>query len=295
MTHRTEHEAAQTSLHSHRILLPTGITMHYVSKGRMPKTNARVERAIVLLHGWSDSWRSFEEMLAWLPFDATPVFALDLRGHGATSASAIHAYTLRDLAADIAAFLDVRGIEKAVLVGHSLGGLLTHQVAVEYPERVDSLVLISSGATMAGHPLLAEMRPDIETFADDAPAPIEFITEFQISTFCQTPPPHVLYRYVAESLRVQGIVWKELLESKNREDHRALLPLLDIPALILWGEEDPIFPRAAQDELLDLLPNARMMTFPEAGHALNVERAQAVVEMLEAFVSETAPVAIVHP
>jgi pimeloyl-ACP methyl ester carboxylesterase len=262
--------------------------MHYVVKepaGAVAPNGDRIERAVILLHGFPDSWRTFEEMLERMPFGGydAPVLAIDMRGLGRSSSPDENAFTQADYAADVAAFMDALRIEKAVLVGHSMGGMIAHNVAVSYPDRVEGLVLISAVATLADGPVAAELQPVLEAFADDAPAPVEFIEAFQASTFYEPVAPSVLYRYVAESLRVEGRVLKATMAGLGAEDHRAQLAQLDIPALILWGEEDQMFARAQQDELKELLSGSQLITFPGAGHALNVERAGEVVEAIQVW------------
>lgn len=279
---RAPDRSSGPELSSHHLLLPTGVDLYYVE--RRGSTEPLVP-PLVLVHGFSDSWRSFEEVLDRLPLAAYDglVYALDLRGHGRSSGAAVGGYAPDDCAADIAAFLDALGIERAVVVGHSMGGLVAQAFAVGHPGRVDRLVLIATAASMAGHPALAEMGPAIIAFADDGPAPPDFVLDFQASTFHTLPAPHVLYRYLSESLRLRGTVWKEALAGMNRADYRSRLASVTVPALVLWGEEDGVFSRAEQEELCALLPDATLRTYPGAGHALNVERAGEVAGAICAF------------
>ena len=119
--------------------LSTGITMHYAEQG-----DAR-NRPIILLHGYSDSWFSFSRVLAPLARDAH-VFALDLRGHGKT-AKPTSGYLMRDLAEDVIAFMNAKGIVRATVIGHSMGGLVAQQVALAAPKRVSHLVLVATGSS----------------------------------------------------------------------------------------------------------------------------------------------------
>src|SRR5690242_5191782 len=91
------------------IKLSTGIRLHYAEQG--PAT----AEPIILLHGYSDSWFSFSDVLAPLSRD-TRVYALDLRGHGKSEQPA-NGYRMRDLAADVIAFMDAKSIVRATLVG----------------------------------------------------------------------------------------------------------------------------------------------------------------------------------
>ncbi|MEO1353808.1 MAG: alpha/beta hydrolase [Cyanobacteria bacterium J06635_15] len=282
----------QLELSLFRIFLSTGVELHYVYK---EKSNTQpitlgtdsIEQAIILLHGYTDSWRSFEEMLKQLPLDNfnQPVFALDMRGHGESS-SEPNAYTQVDFADDIAAFMDKLKIGKAVVVGHSMGGLVAHQFAVSYPNKVEALVLIATTATMAGSALIAEIKPIIDSFDPDNPAPTDFVEEFQSSTFYKGAAPRVAHRYVSDSLRLRGLVWQETLNDLGKEDHRDLLPNIIAPTLILWGDQDNVFGEEEQTELRNLIPNSTLVIFHDAGHALNVERVEGVVDAIKVFVDE---------
>lgn len=282
----------QTDIITQRLALSTGVEMHYATKdpGSPIVTQASGERkAIILLPGYSDSWRSFEEMLARMPIREYPfpVYALDLRGHGQSSRAPDQVYTHRSFADDIEAFMHALNIEKAVIVGHSMGGLIAHMFAVAHPDRVEALVLMATAATMAGHPIIDELKPVVQSIPKDAPAPVEFVVEFQASTSLDVVAPSVLYRYVAESLQLEGGVWQSALDGMEAEDHRSQLPTVTAPTLVLWGDQDSVFARKEQDELIGLLPNAQLIVYPGAGHALNAERPAETVADMRAFLEAT--------
>jgi pimeloyl-ACP methyl ester carboxylesterase len=269
---------------SARIQLATGTDMHYVAKKAINKIHS--SRATILLHGYSDSWRSFEEMLKLLPIEELPdpVFALDMRGHGESSAPG--SYTQDDFSADIAAFMRAFSIREAVLIGHSMGSLIAHKFAIEYPDKVRALILLGSTSTMSNHPVVLELKPIVDTFDNDEPADPEFVLEFQASTFYSPVEPWIIYRYVSESLKLRGAVWKQTLDGLNVEDHTSQLSDITAPTLILWGDQDPVFGLQEQLELNALIPNSTLVIYSDTGHAVNVERAKEVVEDIKAFVSE---------
>ena len=95
------------------LCLETGPSLHYAECGN------REGKPVVLLHGWPDSWFTFSRVLPLLPKSLRAV-AVDQRGFGDSDRPA-HGYEIRDLAADVDAFLAALGIEKATVVGHSMG------------------------------------------------------------------------------------------------------------------------------------------------------------------------------
>src|SRR5688572_4155025 len=109
------------------VALSTGVTLPYVEQGDPSGV------PVVLLHGVTDSWRSFEPVLPFLP-GSIRAFALTQRGHGDADRPAAD-YRPSDMAADVAAFLTSQGLDSAVIVGHSMGSTVALQYALDYPER----------------------------------------------------------------------------------------------------------------------------------------------------------------
>ena len=94
---------------------------------------------VILLHGYTDSRRSYDRILPLLPA-SFHVFAVTHRGHG-DSGKPDAGYTPSHFAADLAAFLDTMRIESAVIVGHSMGSTVAQRFAIDYPSRTRALVL----------------------------------------------------------------------------------------------------------------------------------------------------------
>jgi pimeloyl-ACP methyl ester carboxylesterase len=275
-------ETIEPELTSYRVRLSTGIDMHFVAKGKLKKK----KNAIIMLHGYSDSWRSFDEILKLLPIEElpVPVYALDMRGHGESSNSQSNSYTQDNFTDDLAAFMGKLKIKKALIIGHSMGSLIAHKFAIDYPDKVMGLVLLGSTTTMANHPVTLALMSDINNFNDNEPADPQFVIDFQASTF-YNPIPWAIYRYVSESLRLKGIVWKETLNGLNVEDHTNQLSQIMAPTLIAWGDQDGVFSLSEQQQLNTLIPNSTLVIYPNAGHAVNVEKAEEIVEEIKDFVS----------
>ena len=114
--------------------LASGVRLPYVEQGDSDGV------PVVLLHGVTDSLRSWEPVLPYLP-SSIRAFAVTQRGHGDADRPAA-GYHPRDFAADVVAFLDAVGIERAVLAGHSMSSYIAERVASEHPERVLGVVLV---------------------------------------------------------------------------------------------------------------------------------------------------------
>jgi non-heme chloroperoxidase len=256
-------------------VLASGPQLHYAAQGDPGG------EPILFLHGFTDSWFSFSRLLPLLP-SRYHAFALDQRGHG-DSERPDGRYTLDDFAADVVAFLDAIGVQRATLVGHSAGSFIARRVAQTHPERVSRLVLIGSAVT----PLKQETRElqaAVHTLAD--PVPAEFAREFQAANIYVPLPEAFFERAVAESLKLPAGVWQRALDGILAVDDAADLGRITAPTLLIWGERDGFFSRAEVEGLAAAIPGARLLVYPETGHAVQWERPERVASDLEAFMRE---------
>jgi non-heme chloroperoxidase len=260
--------------------LSRGPRLHYAERGD------REGEAIIFLHGYSDSWYSFSRVLPLLSPEYR-AFALTQRGHGDSDKPEC-CYTPYDFAADVDAIMDVVGIEEATLVGASTGALFAQRVVLSYPRRVNRLVLI--GAQTPVNEAVSGLREEMQALED--PVPPEFVREFQESTIYQPVPQEFLDTVVSESLKRSARVWRDYMEQAVLSiDHDYVVELreIDVPTLILWGEQDPLFPREEQERLAGAMPGATLRVYPETGHAVHWDRPEQVVRDLEVFMKDTSP------
>ena len=255
--------------------LSTGVRLHYAERGDP------AGEAIIFLHGYSDSWFSFSRVLPLLAPEYH-AFALTQRGHGDSDKPQC-CYTPDDFAADVDAFMDTVGLEAATLVGASTAALFTQRVVLSYPRRVSRLVMIGpqTPANEASLGLVEEVR------ALQDPVPPEFVREFQESTLHHPVPQEFLDTVVSESLKLPARLWRDYMEQAVLSiDHDYVVELREIrvPTLILWGEQDPLFPREEQERLAAAIPSAMLRVYPETGHAVHWDRPEWVVRDLEAFI-----------
>jgi pimeloyl-ACP methyl ester carboxylesterase len=182
-----------TQLVSRRLTLRSGIDLSYAEQGPADGT------PVVLLHGYSDSWRSFAPLMAQLPA-SFHTFAMTLRGHGDSTKP--DAYAMRDFAADLAAFCDRVGIERPTVVGHSMGSLVATRFAIDYPESLGGLVLIGAFKTLKGSRAGAALWQGVSALTD--PVSERFVHEFQASTVARPVSPAFLTSVIAESPEAAG-------------------------------------------------------------------------------------------
>jgi pimeloyl-ACP methyl ester carboxylesterase len=252
--------------------LKSGIRLRYAEQGDP------AGRPLVCLHGYGDSWFSFSAVLKALPPEVH-AFALDQRGYG-DSDKPEAGYGMHDFAADAAAFLEALELPPAVLAGHSMGSFIARQAAAIAPRRAAGLVLIGSALNPVNEGILA-FQKTLAALAD--PVSADFAREFQSGGNFQPLPADFFERVVAESVKAPARVWRGALAGLLAVDDAAELARLRLPALVLWGDQDGVFPLSEQHALVSALPGARLKIYPDTGHALPWERPQETAADLVEF------------
>ena len=253
----------------------TGPRLHYAERGDS------AGQAILFLHGWPDSWFSFSRLLPLLP-GRYRTLAPDQRGFG-DSDRPDAGYGIDDLASDAAAFLDTPGIERAAVVGHSMGTFVARRVAEAHPARVARLVLIGSAFSPVND-VTRDVRASLATLED--PVSMEFARQFQASTVYARVPPDFFEGLVAESVKLPARLWRAVFDGILAFDDADRLGGIAAPTLILWGERDALFPREDQHRLAAVIPRARLKIYADTGHCPNWERPEQVVADLDVFMQE---------
>lgn len=240
---------------------------------------------VLLLHGVTDSWRSFEPVLAHLP-PQLHVLALTQRGHGGSDKPAA-GYAPADFAADVIAFMDAMAIERTLLVGHSMGSIHAMRCAIDHPSRVAGLLLAGTMPWFGRLPELVQFhREQIEPLTD--PVAEAFAREFQRSTLARPIADAWLDGFVAESLKVPACVWRAAFAGFIGDDFTARLREIDVPAWIVWGRHDAFCPAAEQQAMLQLIRGSRLVEYADAGHAVHWEEPQRFALDLGRFTQSVA-------
>jgi len=257
------------------VALSTGIRMEYVERG--PTDGLPV----VFLHGVTDSWHSFERVLPLLPTDVR-AFALSARGHGESSRPD-GGYLIADMSGDLRAFMDALELDRAVVVGHSMGTMVAQRFVADHPERVVGLVLMGAFATLYQHPVMTDFyQSSIVTLVD--PIDAAFAREWQQSTLARPIPADYLETIVAETLKVPARVWREAVAGfLSTPDFSGELTRFTGPCLIAWGDKDTFASRESQDRLVATIPGARLIIYEGGGHAFHWEKPARFAADLSAF------------
>jgi pimeloyl-ACP methyl ester carboxylesterase len=281
--------ADEVLLHGHRV------RFHRAGSGPL----------VVLLHGiasTADTWAPVAGALA----RRHTVLAPDLLGHG-ESAKPRGDYSLGAYASGVRDLVAALGYDRATVVGHSLGGGIAMQFAYQFPERVERLVLISSGGL--GREVHAMLR------AATLPGS-ELALALLGGGWLRTAGGAVGSALGRLGLRAgedlagvaAGIASLGDAEARAAFVHTARAALdaggqrvsatdrlylaAELPTLIVWGERDPIIPAAHGRAAHAAMPGSRLEVFPGCGHFPHREDPARFVALLEQFVAETEPAAL---
>lgn len=257
------------------IVLPNNIQLEYVEQGNHDGI------PVIFLHGLSDSWHSFESVLAHLPA-SVHAFAISQRGHGDSKAP-LSGYTPKDFAGDVAAFMKQKNIRSAFIAGHSMGGVNAQRFVLDYPHMVKGVILIDTDPSFKDNPGMPEFFQ--QSLQLEGEIDREFMDDFQRSTLSNPIDSAYYELLVDEGMKVPLHVFKQALTGLMEVDYTNDLKRITVPTLIMWGEKDSMTPRHAQDAFIKQINNARMIVYEDTGHALHWQEPKRFAKDLVAFLN----------
>lgn len=257
------------------------MTGHYDDRGR--------GEAIVFSHGMLLDRSMFAPQLDALCSRFRTV-AFD---HRARRTGSHEPYDLYDLADDFLGLLDELQIERCVLAGMSMGGFMAVRAALRYPERIAGVVLIGA----SDKPYSRSERTHWEEYYGrhrEAPALSRPFAEGQadahFSARTRRERPELVRAWTERfETRSGSATYHEVLSWLHQDDVRAAWAELDVPALIVHGDEDAAISVADAFETFERARRGRLLVVPYAGHAVNLEEPQIVNAALMRFLGEVYP------
>jgi len=261
-----------------RVLLPNGEHLAYIDMGD-PKGPP-----MVLIHGYTDNARDWVPLIPFLN-KHDRLIVVDIRGHGQSDKPEC-CYAKIDFAYDIKLLLDALHIQKADIIGHSLGSMITQVLAEQWPERVRKVILISS--TGGPKPGSTPKKPSYD-FASDIrklKEPIDPDSPFMVEWWASPTPVNeeFIRRQRRDAAGIPLAVWLAVLEQgANASDIQSNLSKLKAPTLLIWGSKDPIMEEDVRQSLRDALPAAKVKVFEGLGHNPFWEEPEAVAKVVNGF------------
>lgn len=267
-----------------------GVRVHYQEAGE------RSAPPVLLIHGFCSSNLVWSDVLLPIAEAGFRVIAPDLVGSGFSEKPRGGEYTIESQARMIVGLMDELQIKRATLVGSSYGGAVSAVCALDYPERVERLVLV--GAVTNDE---AKSQPLLRLAA--APVMGDLISPVLIDT-----RPFMRQRMKRLYSAKNGHVWNEErfkahhLTLRTANTHHAILRTLRRwsanrvsaeahrirqPTLLIWGEDDRDIPLRHGYHLHATIPNARLMVFNNCGHLPQEERPQEFVQLVADFMKSS--------
>ena len=248
-------------------VLCRGKRVSYVELGSGPP--------VVLVHGLSGSWQNWLETIPYLA-RAHRVIAVDLPGFG-RSELPVEDVSIPGYGRFLDGFMSEAGIDRAAVVGSSMGGLIAAQAAAAYPARVERLVLVSAPGlgrpqrlpegVDAGRPFIARIAPYVR-FAGHIGA----LRRLALARLV-THPELIGKQIVMQSATGMGKPGVQAaLRSILTYDFRPYVRDVAAPTLLIWGASDRVVPAYVADRYERALPHARKVILPDTGHAPMLER-----------------------
>ncbi|HEY7104962.1 MAG TPA: alpha/beta hydrolase [Acidimicrobiia bacterium] len=247
--------------------------------------------SLLLVHGFGGAKEDFADHVDALA-EQRRVVSFDHRGHGASGApDRLDAYSLDRLAADVIEVADALEVERFHLLGHSLGGMVARRVVLADPERVDAIVFMdtSAGPPPGIDPDLVRVAAEV-ALRDGMPILRKLLEELDPLG----SPAHERVLAKRPGFEAYGdrkwaslspFMWAALAtEMFEQPDELSQLVTIDVPALVLVGDQDETFlgPSAA---IADAVPGARLVVVPDAGHSPQFENPSAWYEALHLFLA----------
>ena len=230
---------------------------------------------MILIHGAGGTHLHWPAEMRRLP--GQRVFAIDLPGHGKSEGRGHQ--TIDAYVNGILGWLDAMNMFSAIFIGHSMGGAIALTLADQHPERVLGLGLVGSGARLRVAPAILENAANPATF----PLAVEAIISW---AFSPQTDQRLIKLAQNRMLETRPSVLHGDFSACNNFDMMTSIHKIQVPTLIVCGQDDQLTPLRYSQYLTDQIPKAQLTAIPDAGHMVMLEKTSPVVEAVNDFVTQ---------
>ncbi|MFF7749307.1 alpha/beta fold hydrolase [Streptomyces sp. NPDC007971] len=231
---------------------------------------------LVFVHGWTANRHRWDHQLAHFS-TGRRVIRLDLRGHGESTGAGVR--TIAELARDVLALLDHLEVERFVLVGHSMGGMISQTIALSHPERVERMVLVNS----IGRMTYSRGRGLLMSASTLVPYKLFVATNIQ-RAFAPGHPREEIRKYIRDSAGTPREVVMTLYGAMRAFDVLDRVGEIRTPTLMVHGYHDVQLPVHQMLRMAKGYPDA-VVRILDAGHELPVEKPAELTAALDSFLT----------
>ncbi|MFN3008333.1 3-oxoadipate enol-lactonase [Mycolicibacterium wolinskyi] len=251
------------------------MSVHHIVSGRPDAPVVVFSNSLGSTHRmWDAQLAAFEERFRVVRYDA--------RGHG-QSPVPDGPYSIDDLADDVVTLMDALDVERAHVVGLSLGGMTAMRLAARNPERVDRLAVLCTGAQLPPASAWTDRAATVRADGTKAVAEAVVARWFTPQFLAERPDLKTEHEAMVAATPAEG--YAGCCEAIAALDLRADLPNITAPTLAIAGTDDPATPPAKLAEIADTVRNGRLVEVAHAAHLANAEQpgiiTPALIDFLE--------------
>ena len=251
---------------------------------------------VVFVHGLGGCWQNWLENIPRMAAEGRRVVALDLPGHG-YSEMPRDGISISGFGRAVNAVCDELDLGEVVLVGNSMGGFTAAETAIQFPERVERMVLnsaaglttsdVAHGPLLVGARAVAALGTRVATMSERVVVRkrLRWPLYYSFIRYPDLIPTDLLYEISMTSGRPAFL---GALKAIFDYDFRDRLPEVRCPTLVIWGEDDMLVPKRDADWYASLIPNARKVVLEDTGHSAMIERPPTFNDLVAEFIAEVA-------
>lgn len=263
-----------------------GNNVYYESYRQHPLS----KETIVLIHGFLSSSFSFRRLIPYLINDYN-VISIDLPPFGQSGKSRRYKYSYQNLATTVIQLVEGLNLRKVILLGHSMGGQISLYIAHLRPDLVDKVVLLCSSAYLEKSKpqlVLASYLPLFHIFVKRWLERSGLEANLQLVVYNQSIIDKEMEEgYLAPFLKNDiFIALGKLIRDREGDLPADILSKIQVPCLLLWGEQDRVVPLDIGKKLHKDLKNSQLTVLKETGHLIPEERPEEVFQYIKEFIQK---------